>query len=244
MNIDDKTSFSWELVSVVGKGGSSTVYKAAVQPLQPSAVHSSISTTSIASATTPVTAPNTYPPNSPNTSLHSLTPKSPQSTACTNAAPVTYVAVKEIDLDALNQNQLEAIQSEINNMRSLHHLHIVNYFGMQQRYSRVYIFMEYAMYGSLRQFYLKYGKLNEFETFYCLKQILLGLQYLHANGFAHRDIKCANCLLFDAGTVKLADFGASKRFESESIVSGLKGTPHWMAPEVSTIPLPSFLQCM
>eukprot|EP01034_Spumella_vulgaris_P022489 gene22489-28617_t len=35
-----------------------------------------------------------------------------------------------------------------------------------------------------------------------------------------------------SGAIKLADFGASKRIESESIVSGLKGTPHWMAPEV------------
>ena len=34
------------------------------------------------------------------------------------------------------------------------------------------------------------------------------------------------------GVIKLGDFGASKRFESDSVVSGLKGTPHWMAPEV------------
>jgi serine/threonine protein kinase len=86
----------------------------------------------------------------------------------------------------------------------------------------------------VRQFYYKFGRLSEIESAYCLKQILNGLNYLHSNGFAHRDIKCANCLLFDNGVVKLADFGASKRFESESIVSGLKGTPNWMAPEVSS----------
>jgi serine/threonine protein kinase len=67
---------------------------------------------------------------------------------------------------------------------------------------------------------------------YCLAQILSGLFYLHSTGIAHRDIKCANCLLLSCGSVKLADFGASKKYESESIVSGLKGTPHWMAPEV------------
>ena len=66
-------------------------------------------------------------------------------------------------------------------------------------------------------------------------QILLGLNYLHDNGIAHRDIKGANVLLSAAGEdghCKLADFGASKRVEANSIVSGLKGTPHWMAPEV------------
>lgn len=32
--------------------------------------------------------------------------------------------------------------------------------------------------------------------------------------------------------MKLADFGTSKRTTQESVVSGIKGTPHWMAPEV------------
>lgn len=32
--------------------------------------------------------------------------------------------------------------------------------------------------------------------------------------------------------MKLADFGTSKLDDQESLVSGLKGTPNWMAPEV------------
>ena len=42
----------------------------------------------------------------------------------------------------------------------------------------------------------------------------------------------ANLLLNSSGVMKLADFGASKKFDMDSLVSGLKGTPHWMAPEV------------
>ncbi|CAN0508515.1 unnamed protein product [Discosporangium mesarthrocarpum] len=43
----------------------------------------------------------------------------------------------------------------------------------------------------------------------------------------------SNVLLSKGGTtLKLADLGASKRIGQESIQSGLKGTPQWMAPEV------------
>jgi serine/threonine protein kinase len=47
----------------------------------------------------------------------------------------------------------------------------------------------------------------------------------------------ANILVGNDGTIKLADFGASKRFFTSSVASntaghGVKGTPLWMAPEV------------
>lgn len=92
--------------------------------------------------------------------------------------------------------------------------------------------MEYAPGGSLRQLLQEVGPLSEQASARYAKQILLGLNYLHQNAIAHRDIKGANVLLAAEGHCKLADFGASKRVEANSIVSGLKGTPHWMAPEV------------
>lgn len=166
---------AWENISVVGKGGSSTVYKAYLKENRE-----------------------------------------------------RFIAVKQIETDGLQRTQINGIRAEIETLQSLSHPNIVSYLGAHQRPNRIYILLEYADGGSIRQYYQKVGPLDALQSASCLKQILCGLNYLHSNGLAHRDIKCANCLLSNNGIVKLADFGASKRFESDSIVSGLKGTPHWM----------------
>eukprot|EP01038_Epipyxis_sp_PR26KG_P004235 gene4235-6012_t len=144
----------------------------------------------------------------------------------------SHIAVKQIETDGLNKDQFKGIKAEIETMKELSHPNIVCYFDTQYTANKIFILLEYADKGSLRQLYQRNGPMNDTFIAYYLKQILQGLSYLHSKGIAHRDIKCANCLLSSTGVVKLADFGASKRFESDSIVSGLKGTPHWMAPEV------------
>ena len=57
-------------------------------------------------------------------------------------------------------------------------------------------------------------------------QIARGMQHIHQQGLAHRDLKSANVLLFEKEDVtRLCDFG--------SAVTGMTGTYRWMAPEFS-----------
>lgn len=77
----------------------------------------------------------------------------------------------------------------------------------------------------------KYGTFKESLVAKYIKQVLIGLNYLHNEGVIHRDIKGANILTTKDGGIKLADFGvaaALSEAESENPV----GTPYWMAPEI------------
>lgn len=58
------------------------------------------------------------------------------------------------------------------------------------------------------------------------------LQYLEARKIAHRDIKLANILIDQNGTVKLADLGFAKSTEDGEMLKSRAGTESTMAPEV------------
>jgi serine/threonine protein kinase len=72
------------------------------------------------------------------------------------------------------------------------------------------IFLEFASGGSIRKMVERFGPLDEGVIRVYVRQLLLGLEFLHRNGVAHRDIKGNNILVASDGTVKLADFGASR----------------------------------
>lgn len=69
--------------------------------------------------------------------------------------------------------------------------------------------------------------------------IASGMLYLHKNNVIHRDLKPENVLMDDFFHPKISDFGLSKLTDfltiSMNIQSrkGLKGTPAYMAPEIS-----------
>ena len=66
-----------------------------------------------------------------------------------------------------------------------------------------------------------------------VRQVALGLAFIHTAGVVHRDLKPENLLLTGAGVVKLADFGLAEFCgKGAKPITEVAGTAAYMAPEV------------
>ncbi|KAL1803617.1 hypothetical protein ACET3Z_032264 [Daucus carota] len=146
-----------------------------------------------------------------------------------------FVAIKQVSLENIAQEDLNIIMQEIDLLKNLNHKNIVKYLGSSKTKSHLHIILEYVENGSLANIIkpTKFGPFPESLVAVYIAQVLEGLVYLHEQGVIHRDIKGANILLTKEGLVKLADFGvATKLTEADINTHSVVGTPYWMAPEV------------
>jgi len=74
--------------------------------------------------------------------------------------------------------------------------------------------------------------LSEYKAWKYLRDVVLGLEYLHYQKIIHRDIKPSNLLVSDDDRIKIADFGVCNEFngEDDAILTSTSGTPAFIAP--------------
>lgn len=143
-------------------------------------------------------------------------------------------AVKLVPLTDRGDGDAEGrVLREIETCRMLDHPNIVQTISTGRLEAHLFVLMELCGGGSLQE-RVEANILEEDEAVAFGLQLLDGLEYAHASGIVHRDVKPRNVLLGDDGEgVKLADFGLAKAFESAGL-SGLTpsgmagGTPEFM----------------
>jgi hypothetical protein len=117
----------------------------------------------------------------------------------------------------------------------LTHPNIVPLFTFGEAGGLIYYVMGYVEGESLQQRLDRAGKLDATRATRILEQLANALDYAHAQGIVHRDVKPDNILLErGTGDAKLTDFGIAKRAAGGETLTGtglLMGTPRYMSPE-------------
>jgi len=147
------------------------------------------------------------------------------------------VAIKTVPLlhdgdDAEAEEKLARFRREAQAAGRLQHPNIVGVYDYGETAEFAYLVMEFVDGRTLKSVLDKNERFAIPELTRVMEELLDALQYSHAHGVVHRDVKPANMILARNGQVKVADFGIA-RIESSSMtqVGTVLGTPAYMSPE-------------
>uniref|UniRef100_A0A8C1B8R3 Fibroblast growth factor receptor n=1 Tax=Cyprinus carpio carpio TaxID=630221 RepID=A0A8C1B8R3_CYPCA len=167
-----------------------------------------------------------------------------------NQDQVTTVAVKMLKDDATDKDLADLI-SEMELMKVMDkHKNIINLLGVCTQDGPLYVLVEYASKGSLRE-YLRarrppgmdytfdVTKVPEEQLTFkdlvsCAYQVARGMEYLASKRCIHRDLAARNVLVTEDNVMKIADFGLARGVHQ---IDYYKKTTNgrlpvkWMAPE-------------
>uniref|UniRef100_A0A8C8MH71 receptor protein-tyrosine kinase n=1 Tax=Oncorhynchus tshawytscha TaxID=74940 RepID=A0A8C8MH71_ONCTS len=173
-------------------------------------------------------------------------------------AGYTTVAVKMLK-DHASHSELRDLLSEFTLLKQVNHPHVIKMYGACSQDGPMYLIVEYAKYGSLRNFlresrkvgpsYMSGNDANRNSSYLenpderaltmgdlisFTWQISRGMQYLAEMKLVHRDLAARNVLVAEGRKMKISDFGLSRDvYEEDSYVKRSKGRipVKWMAIE-------------
>ncbi|KAK0291772.1 hypothetical protein LTR91_008279 [Friedmanniomyces endolithicus] len=137
-----------------------------------------------------------------------------------------------------SNNSLELIKQEIAIMKKLNHPNLVALLEVldDPQEDSLYMVLEMCKKGVVMQVGLD-ERADPYPDDICrtwFRDMILGIEYLHAHGIIHRDIKPDNCLITSDDVLKIVDFGVSEMFAKDQDMATTKsaGSPAFMPPEL------------
>ncbi len=151
-----------------------------------------------------------------------------------------YALLYNIASDGEKIDMLQNFAGECELLSGLHHPCIVQFLGVySEGDSQLPVLVMEYLHTTLAECLKKYGVLPEEITYGILRDVALGLRYLHEHlpPIIHRDLSANNVLLTTDMSAKISDLGVAKMFNlspakiTQKISTQAPGTPCYMPPE-------------
>ncbi|KAJ3125968.1 hypothetical protein HK100_010509 [Physocladia obscura] len=155
----------------------------------------------------------------------------------------TSIAIKRLHMRLETAKLQRDFLREVKTWHPLRHPNILPLFGACTSAERPFMVSPFMQRGHSLQYLdwctreFGFKKLEE-QGIKLLYEVSLGVQYLHAKGVVHGDIKAVNVLVDDHCNAYVADFGfaslkqyATSRTTTTTGAGNFGGTLRWMAPE-------------
>ncbi|XP_057468707.1 probable serine/threonine-protein kinase WNK5 [Actinidia eriantha] len=149
------------------------------------------------------------------------------------------VAWNQVKLDDVfrSPEEIQRLYSEVHLLKSLDHESIIRFYSSWIDVEcRTFNFItEMFTSGNLREYRMRYKRVDIRAIKNWARQILRGLTYLHGHDppVIHRDLKCDNIFVNGhLGQVKIGDLGLAAILRGSHHAHSVIGTPEFMAPEL------------
>ena len=133
-----------------------------------------------------------------------------------------------------NKRAYQQVKAEALVSLKLSHSNIATVRAFEEESGSPFLVMDYIDGQALDDYLAEKGKLSEDETIRLLKPVAAALDYAHAQGVVHRDVKPGNVMIRRDGTPFVLDFGIAREIqETMTRVTGKlsSGTLLYMSPE-------------
>ena len=153
---------------------------------------------------------------------------------CTHKKTSQKAAVKIISKSSIASSQSfkERVNREVEILKRLRHENVVQLYEIIEDDSFVYVVMELCEGQALFEYIVENKSLDEPTACFFFQQIVYALEHLHKQNIVHRDLKPENVLLTDELIIKLSDFGLSRVYNDDNLLSTPCGTPSYAPPEI------------